>query len=142
MKRHVNGVHRGIVSTSINTKTTEFASSAKDERKAEIRPKTKRKSNYATSPDISMESDGAQTDQGNLHTNDAYDEISCFEPITFQETLTSVESSVQFVNDDPMDIFKSSLGIEEVLAKKGPHSIEMLTTPTMGLDEEVYSDDD
>ena len=127
----------------MNAKATEFAASVKDERKAESRPKIKRKSNYATtSPDISMESDGAQTDQGNLDTIDACDEIGCFEPITFQETLTSVESSVQFINDDPMDIFSSNLGIEQVLAKKGPHSIEMLTTPTVGLDEEIYSDDD
>ena len=139
MKRHVNGVHRGIVSTNSSSSILDLQSSVISDRKSDNRPKSRHKSNHGTSPNISLESDEAQTDHGNLEMNDMRDETCYFEPITFQETLTSVESNVLLINEESEDAFSSSLAFEDNLAKKGPHSIEMLTTPLMGLDEENNS---
>lgn len=139
LKRHVNGVHRGIVSTNSSSNTLDLQSSVIGERKSENRPKSRHKSNHGTSPNVSLESDDAQTDHGNIEMSDMRDETCYFEPITFQETLTSVESNVLLINEESEDVFSSSLAFEDNLAKKGPHSIEMLTTPLMGLDEENNS---
>ena len=88
-----------------------------------------------------MESDEGHTDQGNFEANDVRNGIGYFEPITFQETLTSVESNNLVIDGESVDVFGSNLAFEDDLARKGPHSIEMLTTPLMGLDEEKNSDE-
>ena len=134
-------MHRGIISKSTDSAIAKSITNTKDERQSENRPKSKHKSNYTTSPDISMESDEGHTDQGNSETNDVRNGIGYFEPITFQETLTSVESNVLVIDGESVDVFGSNLGFEDDLARKGPHSIEMLTTPLMGLDEEKNSDE-
>ena len=86
-----------------------------------------------------MESDEGQASRGTLETTDVQNETWYFEPITFQETLTSVESNVLLIDEQSSDVFCSSIAFEDNFARKGPHSIEMLTTPLMGLDEENNS---
>ena len=51
----------------------------------------------------------------------------------------NIESNVLLIDEQSSDVFCSSLAFEDNFARKGPHSIEMLTTPLMGLDEENNS---